>query len=81
MISSQTEYQKAREELEYLTHWLSRLENSQASANKNLTIAGVRKMISRLQKELSECEAAGVSKLPLLREGMLPDGSGVEKES
>jgi hypothetical protein len=64
MISSQTEYQKARDELGYLNRWLSRLEDEKATANKCLTTASIRKMIARLQEELAEFEAASISISP-----------------
>ena len=54
MISSQTEYQKAREELEDLTRWLAQVENNEL---KNLTAASVRRMISRIQEEIAAYEA------------------------
>jgi len=78
LISSLTEYQKTLEELEYLTHWLSRLENEKAAANKGLTVASIRKMISRLQEELAEYEAAGASVLPSREEQTEPNDSEVE---
>jgi hypothetical protein len=61
LISSLLEYQKAREELEYLVRWLSRLEEERANVNKGFTLASIRKMISRLQEELAEYEAAGTT--------------------
>lgn len=71
MISSKTEYQKAREELDYLGRWLSRLEDENAPARKGLTTAGVRRMISRLQDELAEYEATGA---------LIPPGPGEKPE-
>lgn len=78
MISSETEYHKAREELEHLTRWLSRLENEEVTARKGLTTASIRKMISRVQEELAEYEATGVSPPPRSGEGTEPDDAGVE---
>jgi hypothetical protein len=56
MISSEMEYQRARGELDYMNQWLLRLE--QETPRKSLTTASVRKMISRLQKELAEFETS-----------------------
>ena len=81
MISSQTEYQKAREELEHLTHWLSRLEIEKAVVRKGLTVASIRKMISRLQEELAEYEAAGAAILPTRKEQTEPNAAKDEQET
>ena len=59
MISSETEYRKAREEIEHLTRWLARLENREVAQRKGLTSAGIRRMISRVQEEIAQYEAAG----------------------
>lgn len=80
MISSETEYHKAREELEHLTRWLSRLENEEVTASKGLTTASIRKMISRVQEELAEYEARGVSTPPVSEERTEPDDEGVERQ-
>ena len=74
MISSPTEYEKAREELQYLNQWLSRLENE--IPRKGLTTASVRKMISRLQEELAEYEASGDAVLPTSQEPTEPKEGG-----
>lgn len=79
MISSQKEYQKAREELEHLTRWLSRLENENAAVRKGLTVASIRKMISRLQDELAEYDTAGASTLPVPEEETKPSGGDAEQ--
>ena len=68
MISSQSEYQKVREELDHLARWLSRLESENVTIRKGLTVASIRKMICRLQEELAEYEAAGASTLPVPKE-------------
>jgi predicted nuclease with TOPRIM domain len=68
LISSQTEYKKAREELDHLSRWLSRLESENATVRKGLTVASIRKMISRLQDELAEYETAVASNLPVPEE-------------
>lgn len=81
MISSQMEYLKAREELQYLTHWLSRLEDENATARKGLTTASVRKMISRLQEELAEYETVGDSIPPAPEGRTKPNNGGVEQEA
>ena len=81
MISSQTEYRKAREEIEHLTRWLSRLENEKATVRKGITVASIRKMISRLQDELAEYEAAGASTLPVPEKQTEPNDGDVEQEA
>ncbi len=81
MISSMTEYQKAREELEHLTHWLSRLENEKATTRKGLTVASIRKMISRLQVELSEYEMGGISTPSAAEEQIGPKDNRDEPKS
>jgi hypothetical protein len=58
LISSKTEYSRAREELAYLTDWLSRLEDEKTTPRKGITAASVSKMIARLQEQLAEYEAA-----------------------
>jgi len=80
LISSETEYHKAREELEHLTRWLSRLENEKVTARKRLTTASVRRMISRIQEELAEYEASGVSTPPVSEEGPESDDAGAERQ-
>ena len=81
MISSQKEYQKARDELRYLTDWLSRLESEKATARKGLTTASIRKMIARLQDELAEYEAAGAAILPTPEERAEPNDGGAGRET
>jgi hypothetical protein len=78
VISSQTEYQKAREELHHLTGWLSRLENEKATARKGLTTASIRRMISRLHEELAEYETADASNPPASGQRPEPDDGGIE---
>lgn len=80
MISSDTQYQKARDELEYLTHWLAQLDSREAKDRKGLTTASVRRMISRLQEELAEYEAAGVSTPPASEKKTQPDDAGIERQ-
>ncbi len=81
MISSQTEYQKVREELQDLTSWLSRLEEEKATARKGLTTASIRKMIARLQEELAEYEAARELRPPVPEQRAEPNDGGVEREA
>ena len=81
MISSKTEYLKAREELQHLTHWLSRLENEKATAHKSLTTASIRKMISRLQEELAQYEAAAASIPPASEKRTEPNDDGVDRQA
>ena len=47
---------------------------------KGLTIASVRKMISRLQDELAEYEAAGALTPPVPKREPEPDNGDVEQE-
>lgn len=61
MISSETEYRKAREELEHLARWLARLKDKEVPEGKRLTTASIRKMISRIQEEVAGYEAASMS--------------------
>ena len=61
MISSETEYQKAREEIEHLTAWLGRLEAKEVTERKGLTAASVRRMIARVHDEIAQYEAARAS--------------------
>jgi hypothetical protein len=79
LISSPTEYQKAREELDYMARWLSRLESEDAAVRKDLTISSVRKMISRLQNELAEYETAGALTPPASITETKPDNGDVEQ--
>ena len=81
MISSQTEYQKAREELEHLNLWLSQLENGTTTVQKSFTVASIRKMISRLQEELAEYEVTGISTPSVREERTESNDGGVEQET
>jgi hypothetical protein len=73
LISSESEYQKAREELAHLTRWLARLESSDAPRRKGLTAASVSSMIRRIQRELDDYEAAPSEDAPA------PDDPGAER--
>ncbi|MGA2059125.1 MAG: hypothetical protein ABSG67_01490 [Thermoguttaceae bacterium] len=68
MISSENEYQKAREEIEHLNRWLTRLETEKGTKFKGLTASSIRKMISRIQEELAKYEAANLSTQPALED-------------
>jgi hypothetical protein len=81
VISSQTEYRKAREELEYLDDWLSRLDRENATERKGFTVASVRKMISQLQDELAEYEAAEATNSPLPEQKNKPNDGDVEHDA
>ena len=81
MISSETEYEKAREELEHLTRWLARLENKEVSERKGLTAASIRRMISRVQEEIAQYEAASVSTPPGSKNGAGRDDVGSERRA
>lgn len=61
MISSETEYRKAREEVEHLNRWLADLENRDMAERKEFTSASVRRMIARIHEEIAEYEATKVS--------------------
>jgi hypothetical protein len=58
MISNQTEYDKAREELRALEHRLERLQQGYPIGSKGFTKAGIRKMIARLHEELAVYEGS-----------------------
>lgn len=75
MISSETEYQKAREELDQLTAWLARLEAKEVTERKGLTAASIRRMISRVHEEIAQHEAATP---PGSEERPEPDDAGTE---
>ena len=79
MISSETEYQKAREELDHLNRWLASLEDKQDGAHKPLTTASIRKMICRVQEELAEYEAKIASASPASGKSAESDDAGGER--
>ena len=79
MISSETEYRKARQELDYLTDWRARLESEEAADRKSLTSASVRRMISRVQEEIAEYEAASASAPPSPENSARPDDAGIKR--
>jgi hypothetical protein len=58
VISTTIEHEKAQQELQDLTERLQRLEQSNADGSKELTKAGVRKMIARLHEELAVYEGS-----------------------
>lgn len=58
MIATETEYEKAQEELRSLEERLSRLQQSNPAGSKGFTKAGVRKMIARLHEELAVYEGS-----------------------
>ncbi len=57
MISSEIEYKKAQEELEYLRAWVARLASDTSTARAGFTVVSVRSMISRVSKEIADYEA------------------------
>lgn len=79
MISSEIEYQKAREEIEHLTRWLARLEAEKGTEFKGLTASSIRKMISRIQEEIAEYEAASVLNPPASKDTAKSDDAGIER--
>jgi hypothetical protein len=80
LISSETEYRKAREELDHLNEWLSRVERQHAAEPKGLTTASIRKMIARVQEELAEYEAASAVVPPASGQSGAKD-SGIEQRT
>ncbi len=56
MIQNETDYRKAKQELEHMENWLARVERDYELAEKGLTKAGIRKMIARLHEELAQFE-------------------------
>ena len=58
MISSTTDYEKAREELRSLEERLERLEQAHPVGSKGFTKAGIRKLIARLHEELALYEGS-----------------------
>lgn len=58
MIATETEYEKAQEELRSLEERLSTLQQSNPAGSKGLTKAGIRKMIARLHEELAVYEGS-----------------------
>ncbi len=58
MIATETEYEKAQDELRSLEDRLSRLQESNPIGSKGFTKAGIRKMIARLHEELAVFEGS-----------------------
>lgn len=56
MISSEIEYESAKNELQHVQAWLDRLQREHPHPEKGLTKAGLRKMIARLHEELAVYE-------------------------
>ena len=81
MISSATQYQKAREEVDRLTRWLARLENKEEAQRKGLTAASIHRMLSRIHQEIAEYEGASVSTPPRSKNGPEPDDAGSERST
>ncbi len=79
MIASKTEYRKAREELDYLTDWLARLDSEEVAERKALTAASVRRMISRVKEEIAEYDAASASTGPSPENSAPPDDAPIER--
>ena len=64
MIWSQTEYEKAQEELRVLEERLARLQETHPLGSKGFTKAGIRKMIARLHEELAVYEGSAEARQP-----------------
>jgi hypothetical protein len=58
MIVTETEYEKAQEELRSLEERLSSLQQSNPAGSKGFTKAGIRKVIARLHEELAVYEGS-----------------------
>ncbi len=58
MIATETEYEKAQEELQSLEERLGRLQRSNPAGSKGFTKAGIRKMIASLHEELAVYEGS-----------------------
>lgn len=58
MISTEQQYESAKEELSHLEEWLSRLQREHPAHSKGLSKAGIRKMIARLHEELAVYEGS-----------------------
>lgn len=65
MISNQTEYTKALEELRTLEERLERLQKTHPIGSKGFTKAGIRKLIARLQEELAIFEGSEEARQPI----------------
>ena len=65
MISNQTEYDKANQELRALEERLERLQQEHPLGSKGFTKAGVRKMIARLHEELALYEGSEEARQPI----------------
>jgi len=77
VITSEIEYEKALEELDYLGRWLANLERKQGADRRPLTTAGIRKMIARIQEEVADYEAMSVSTPPTTGRSSRPDDPGI----
>ncbi len=58
MISNNTEYEKAQEEISILEKRLDQLKKAYPIGAKGFTKAGIRKMIARLHEELAVYEGS-----------------------
>jgi predicted outer membrane protein len=58
MISNETEYRKAQDEIRMLEQRLQKLQEANPIGEKGFTKAGVRKMIARLHEELAVFEGS-----------------------
>jgi hypothetical protein len=56
VITTDQDYQKARAELADLESWLAKLNQDHPGAEKGITKAGIRKLLSRLHEELGHYE-------------------------
>ena len=58
MISNAFEFEKAKEELEYLHSWLQNLSRDVSAERSGFTEVSVRSMIARINHELSVYQAS-----------------------
>ena len=58
MISTTTEYAAAQDQLTHLESWLERLRRDHPLPEKGMVRCGIRKLISRLHKEMADYEGA-----------------------
>lgn len=63
MITTQTEYDKAQDELRDLQDRLAKLQEEHPVGEKGFTKAGIRKLIARLNEELAVYEGSEEARL------------------
>ena len=76
MISSNVEFEKAEEELDYLRAWLVRLSADTSTNRSGITESSVRSMISRISGELADYAAE--KKLHALKDNETPEAADID---